>query len=244
MKTWILLSTAVISLAISFGRNFPPDAISTSAATLEIFAENEFSPRAAEGAPPGTAPNATLIPSAIRDFDQQPESVQKFLRAALELAGRNLTYTYGSADPEKGGMDCSGTIFHLLKGAGLEDVPRSSSGQYVWLRKFDRFRAVLSRKENSFELDDLQPGDLLFWSGTYNVDRDPPITHTMIYLGVERKTGKRVMVGASNGRTYKGERRWGVSVFDFRMTRLRKTDAARALQPRFVGYASVPGIRD
>ncbi len=237
MKTWILISTVVISLATSLGRNISPDTISTSV-------EKNSSPNTGEGAPPGTAPNATLGASEIRDFDQQPESVQKFLRAALELAERNLTYTYGSADPKKGGMDCSGMIFYLLGAAGLQDVPRSSSGQYVWLRKFDRFHAVLSRKENSFEFDDLQPGDLLFWAGTYEVDRDPPITHAMIYLGVERKTGRRVMVGASNGRTYKGKRRWGVSVFDFRMPRLRKTDVTRTLQPRFVGYASIPGIRD
>ena len=73
-------------------------------------------------------------------------------------------------------------------------MPRDSSQQYVWVRKAEDFNAVVGRKEDSFEFDDLKPGDLLFWRGTYNIDRDPPITHTMIYLGREKRTNKRVMV--------------------------------------------------
>ena len=86
-----------------------------------------------------------------------------------------------------------------------------------WVRKAGNLYAVLSRKEDSFEFEDLKPGDLLFWRGTYNIDRDPPITHTMIYLGREKRTNKRVMIGSSDGRTYDGKQRWGVSVFDFKM---------------------------
>jgi cell wall-associated NlpC family hydrolase len=113
-------------------------------------------------------------------------------------------------------MDCSGFIYYVLKQNGFPDVPRDSSGQYIWVRKAKNLYAVLSRKEDSFEFDDLKPGDLLFWRGTYNIDRDPPITHTMIYLGREKRTNKRVMVGSSDGRTYDGKQRWGVSVFDFK----------------------------
>ena len=74
------------------------------------------------------------------------------------------------------------------------------------MRKAGNFRAVLSRDIDSFELNELKPGDLLFWTGTYDVEKDPPVTHTMIYLGKEKKTGKPVMVGASDGRTFEGER--------------------------------------
>ncbi len=244
MKKNIFVLILFVPLALSFGYDDSANSIKATTSIHGSAASGVTSPKPPRGAPPGTAPNASLVPSAIRDFDKQPEGVQTLLRAALELADRNLTYTYGSADPENGGMDCSGTIYHLLRDAGLNAVPRSSSAQYVWVRKSDRFRAVLSRKEDSFEFDDLNPGDLLFWSGTYDIDRDPPITHTMIYLGVEKATGERVMVGASNGRSYKGKRRWGVSVFDFRMPRKQLGNVKGALQPRFVGYASVPGIRD
>ena len=169
--------------------------------------------------------------------------MQKLLVGALELTTRNLDYKYGSADPSSGGMDCSGFVFYVLNQAGLHDVPRDSSQQYVWVRKAGDFNAVLSRKEDSFELDDLKPGDLLFWRGTYNIDRDPPITHAMIYLGRERKTGRRVMVGASDGRVYQGESRFGVSVFDFKIERPGKNDDGK-LRPTFIGYGHIPGLRE
>jgi cell wall-associated NlpC family hydrolase len=111
----------------------------------------------------------------------------------------------------------------------------------VWVRKAGDFNAVLSRHEDSFELDALKPGDLLFWRGTYNIDRDPPITHTMIYLGRETRTNKRVMVGSSDGRTYDGKQRWGVSVFDFKIPPPPKSGDAK-ISPVFVGYGRIPGL--
>jgi len=169
--------------------------------------------------------------------------VQKLLVSALELTTRNLDYKYGSADPATGGMDCSGFVYFVLKQNGVEDVPRDSSEQYVWLRRSRRFEAVLSQKDNSFELEDLKPGDLLFWIGTYSIERDPPITHAMIYLGREKKTGQRVMVGASDGRVYQGESRNGVSVFDFKVQRNGKADDGK-LRPTFIGYGHIPGLRE
>src|SRR5713101_1711708 len=163
----------------------------------------ETSPTAAPGSPTPKkhgAPNATLTPDAIKGFENYPAKVQKLLAAALELTTRELDYKYGSADPANGGMDCSGFVYFVLKQNGVGDVPRDSSEQYVWLRRARRFEPVLSQKDDSFELEDLKPGDLLFWTGTYSIERDPPITHAMIYLGRERKTGQRVMVGASDGR--------------------------------------------
>ena len=161
---------------------------------------------------------------------------------ALELTRRNLDYKYGSADPANGGMDCSGFVFYVLTQNGVRDVPRDSSQQYIWLRKAGTFRAVNSRHDDTFELDELKPGDLLFWTGTYSIERDPPITHAMIYLGREKGTNQRIMVGASDGRTYKGESRYGVSVFDFKMPRARtKTDEGRT-SPSFIGYGHIPGL--
>jgi hypothetical protein len=183
---------------------------------------------------------ASLSPNDIRDLDENPEPVRKLLEDGLALTSRNLDYTYGSADPENGGMDCSGFIYYLLRKNGVEDVPRSSSEQYVWVRKAGNFRAVLSRDLDSFELDELKPGDLLFWTGTYRVEHDPPVTHTMIYLGIKKATGKPVMVGSSDGRTYEGKQRFGVSVFDFKIAPARSE--ASGEQPRFVGYAKIPGL--
>ena len=149
----------------------------------------------------------TLSPDEIAGYDSDPPKYAKFSTAALELTTRNLDYKYGSADPGNGGMDCSGFVFYVLTQNGVRDVPRDSSQQYVWLRKAGNFKAVNSRQEDTFELDELAPGDLLFWTGTYSIERDPPITHAMIYLGREKGTKQRIMVGASDGRTYKGNKR-------------------------------------
>jgi len=187
------------------------------------------------------APNVSLSPDEITGFENYPPKVRQILDTGLALTKQNLGYTYGSADPTNGGMDCSGFIYYVLRQNGFPDVPRDSSQQYVWVRKTGDFDAVLSRKEDSFELDDLKPGDLLFWRGTYNIDRDPPITHTMIYLGREKRTKKRVMVGSSDGRTYDGIQRWGVSVFDFKMPPPPKSGDAK-ISPVFVGYGRIPGL--
>lgn len=198
------------------------------------------SPDASPSASPA-APNASISPEQIVGFEKQPPKVQELIRSALALTHDDLTYVYGSADPANGGMDCSGYIFYVLKKEGVDGVPRTASEQYVWARKAGTFRAVLSRDAKTFEMDELRPGDLLFWTGTYTVDRDPPITHTMIYLGVEKGTNKRIMVGASDGRTYNGKPRWGVSVFDFKMPPANP-DPDKLTMPLFVGYARIPGL--
>ena len=141
-------------------------------------------------------------------------------------------------------MDCSGFVYYVLKQNGVDNVPRDSSEQYNWLRRSGRFEPVVSQKEDSYEFDNLKPGDLLFWIGTYAIERDPPITHAMIYLGRE-KNGARVMVGASDGRTYQSQQRFGVSVFDFKMPRADKGEAEDGkVHPRFVGYGHIPGLRE
>ncbi len=203
---------------------------------------NDQTKKEEAGEKTGPPPVASLRPDDLREFNSQPPKVQEFIRSALALTERNLGYTYGSSGPNSGGMDCSGFIYYVLTNAGYKDVPRQSSDQYLWVRKNSNFHAVLSRNSDTFELKQLRPGDLMFWSGTYQVNRDVPITHVMIYLGTEKKTKKAVMVGASDGRTYNGERRFGVSVFDFRLPNGTPNKGDPAITPRFEGYASIPGL--
>jgi cell wall-associated NlpC family hydrolase len=174
-------------------------------------------------------------------YDNYPSHIRKVLDLALSLTTQSLAYKYGSADPANGGMDCSGFIHYVLSKNGMSNVPRDAREQYIWVRKAGTFQAVLAQSDDTFELNALKPGDLMFWSGTYNVDRDPPITHTMIYVGREKGTNQRVMVGASDGRTYKGQSRFGVSIFDFKVTRLASKSDGRP-GPAFVGYGRVPGL--
>ena len=197
------------------------------------------------GRPPGkptSIPNATISSTEISGYEKYPPEIRKIIDRSLSLTTQNLGYKYGSADPANGGMDCSGFIYYVLSQSGIRDVPRDAREQYIWVRKNGNFQTVLAHRDDTFELDALKPGDLLFWTGTYSINRDPDITHTMIYLGREKATNQRIMVGASDGRTYKGQSRFGVSVFDFRVSRL---GAKSEKQPGavFVGYARIPGLR-
>jgi cell wall-associated NlpC family hydrolase len=161
--------------------------------------------------------------------------VKALVDRALELTRRSLGYQYGSADPGAGGMDCSGTMHYLLKASGVPQVPRQANEMYAWVWRETRLYPVNSSQANSFEFRELAPGDLLFWSGTYKVERDPPITHVMLYLGQMKEDGRRVMFGASSGRRFEGKSRDGVSVFDLEMPR-------PGSEGRFVGYGKVPGL--
>ncbi|MES2572200.1 MAG: NlpC/P60 family protein [Verrucomicrobiota bacterium] len=210
------------------------DAASATPVKKQATPESVQEPRAR------AAPNATVEPDQIMEYAGLSEPVRKLIDASLLLTKQNLTYTYGSADPANGGMDCSGTIHYLLREAGFKDAPRDASGLYSWARKEGKFFAVISKKPDGFEFSDLRPGDLLFWNGTYSIDRDPPVTHVMIYLGTEKKRKKRIMVGASDGRTYDGKSRWGVSVFDFVMPRPRPGETTAKAD--FLGYARIPGF--
>ena len=181
---------------------------------------------------------ATLQPEAIAGFDRQPAAVQDMLRYALGLTARNLAYKAGSSEPDTGGTDCSGFVYHVLHKHGHTAVPRQSNEMYEWVWKAGTFRACNSLASmETFEFAELRPGDLLFWVNSTKdgkTDRDPPVTHVMIYLGKKAADGHPVVAGASDGRTYDGQRMNGVSVFDFRLP-------APGSSARFIGYAHLPG---
>lgn len=51
-----------------------------------------------------TGPNAAIAPEELVEFQAQPEGVKKLIETCLTLARQNLTYTYNSSDPAKGGL--------------------------------------------------------------------------------------------------------------------------------------------
>lgn len=153
---------------------------------------------------------------------------------ALDLTTRNLGYLYGSADPGNGGMDCSGTIYYLLTQFGIKDVPRSSDLIYQWLREKGHFHTVSEYEFSSLQFSNLQPGDLLFWSGTYEIERQLDVTHVMLYLGKNKK-GEPLMFGSSDGRSYEEKKVYGVSVFNFQLP-------VAFSKSKFLGYSCIPHI--
>lgn len=171
----------------------------------------------------------------LADFESLRAERQELVRTSLEQ-GRELRlgeYVFGSADPGRGGFDCSGSMVFLLGKVGIKP-PRTSAGQWEWLKENGRAVEVPGDATLADEIfSKLKPGDLLFWAGTYEPTdgRESPITHVQMYLGREKADGRHVMIGSSDGRSYRGEKRCGFGVFDFKLPR-------PGSKARFVGFGS------
>lgn len=232
-----LLSAPVLCAQDSASNTLPIPPLPTAAPRTKIPEPAETIAAALKpNEPAKSAHVATISPDEIEGYDAYPAPLQTLITEALALTKLNLRYQFGSSDPKSGGMDCSGTIYHLLQKLGVSDVPRQSSEVCNWTMR----QSMLYRTEHVGNLKDpafsaLKPGDLLFWTGTYesNAPRSTPVTHVMIYLGKRKESGKPVIFGASDGRSFDGERQNGVSVFDFPLP--------KAGSPaEFYGYAPLP----
>ncbi len=168
----------------------------------------------------------------LSNYAAYPENVKTVVQRAWWLSRKNLTYKFGSANPKRGGMDCSGVIYYLLKSIDHGHVPRDSYDMYRWLAKAGTIHHVTSYHFRSRQFNALKPGDLLFWTNTYHTRRRPPITHVMLYLG-KSKSGRRLMFGSSDGGVYRGREMWGVSVFEFVLP-------YRSDRAHFVAYGCIP----
>lgn len=181
-----------------------------------------------------------LETSELKGFNDLPEERQKLISMAIE-AGKEvlgMPYKYGGNGAKDGGFDCSGAMHYVLQKVGI-DPPRTSSDQYLWVKKHSDFhevsKAATDTEDKSFA--NLKPGDLVFWSGTYlpNDSRTTRITHVAMYLGLERKDGRPVMINATDGRSYRGEKGNGYGVYDFRVPR-------GGSKSKIVGYGTPPGL--
>jgi hypothetical protein len=185
---------------------------------------------------PPAAAVSTISIDDLSGFESYPKQVQSLVQSALALTRLELSYMYGSNEPNKGGMDCSGTVYHVLQFQGLKGVPRQSDEMCQWVEK--KTQLHLTPTATAFdhaEFANLKPGDLLFWTNTMETKRKLPVTHVMIYLGKLKKSGKLVVFGASEGRSFEGLRRSGVSVFDFHLPKAESTS-------KFHGYGTAPGL--
>ena len=78
---------------------------------------------------------SSLAPDQIEEFERQPADIRKLIRTALGLTQSNLTYLYGSNNPQRGGMDCSGTVQYILQQQALGGIPRQADQMHEWVRQ-------------------------------------------------------------------------------------------------------------
>lgn len=167
----------------------------------------------------------------LANYQAYSSSQQELVNNAFKLNQLHLRYVFGSDDPRHHGMDCSGTINYLLKSENMCDIPRRSDELYQWTRNNGTFYPVDSNDFSSYEFSKLQPGDLLFWSGTYHTHHMDNVTHVMMYLG-KNELGQPLMFGATDSRNNRYG--WGVSIFDF--------NVAKRGQGHFMGYSCIPNL--
>ncbi|MFK5922703.1 MAG: NlpC/P60 family protein [Verrucomicrobiota bacterium] len=163
------------------------------------------------------------------DFSQMSR-VDELRWRCHALAAKKLTYRFGGADPSSGGLDCSATVQHILKTMGIHDVPRTSYTQYQWLAKKGALKKLRFWSSPQKAYAKMKPGDLVFWGKTYRSGNK--VTHVMIYLGQNPKTGRQYMFGA-RGSGVEGYHGAGVDVFEMNPNSKSK----------LVAYGPIPGIR-
>ncbi|MFD4820125.1 bifunctional lytic transglycosylase/C40 family peptidase [Peribacillus butanolivorans] len=89
------------------------------------------------------------------------------LKAVLEegYKYKGMAYVFGGNNPQQG-FDCSSLMQWIFKEAGV-NLPRTANEQYKASKKIQK--------------SDLKPGDLVFFTNTYNAG--VPVTHVGIYIG-------------------------------------------------------------
>ena len=147
----------------------------------------------------------------------------RFMQEAKEISGLGLEYDENWRPPGEShswAMDCSNTSRYIYKVTTGLELPRTASDQYYYLhlqnKAWDVPQAANGFADVAYLRDNLKVGDLLFWENTYRPERQPPITHVMVFLGTNEK-GQWIMVGSQSSRSGLHARRGGgpdIYVFD------------------------------
>jgi cell wall-associated NlpC family hydrolase len=179
---------------------------------------------------PPTEPKKTLA-AALSNFfggskngmtaSESGEWGNRFLSETKNLAGHGIAYD-GSWRPDGESrsweMDCSNTTRYLYQVTAGIALPRTASDQYYYLHLQDKAWDVPMNSSGfadcNFLRSNLKPGDLLFWQNTYRPERQPPITHVMIFLGTDAR-GRWLMAGSQGSHGFYNRRRSGPDVYVF-----------------------------
>jgi len=172
-------------------------------------------------------PPPKLIDRIFNSFSNQKTAAadwgNRFLQQARALGNEGIEYDEDWRPPGESRswtMDCSNTSRYLYKVTAGIDLPRTASDQYYYLhlqgKAWDVPQVANGLPDTEFLRQNLKPGDLLFWENTYRPERQPPITHVMVYLGTNQK-GQWLMAGSQSSRGGEHDRRnGGPDIYVFR----------------------------
>ena len=139
----------------------------------------------------------------------------RFTQSARQLGDRGLSYNDDWRPPGESrswSMDCSNTARYLYKTTTGIQLPRTASDQYYYLhlqnKAWDVPQLTSGFADTGYLRRNLKAGDLLFWENTYKPDRQPPITHVMVFLGTNDR-GEWIMAGSQSSRGGEHNRRHG-----------------------------------
>jgi LysM repeat protein len=149
----------------------------------------------------------------------------RFMQTAQQLAAEGIEYDESWRPPGEAHsweMDCSNTARYLYKVTAGIILPRTASDQYYYLHLQNKAWDVPQTSDGFADCDylrqNLKPGDLLFWENTYRPERQPPITHVMVFLGTNDK-GQWIMAGSQTSRGGEHDRsNGGPDIYVFRPT--------------------------
>lgn len=122
----------------------------------------------ASTSPLPAVPKAPLLPEVPRSREPDPGTTldaEQTARARVVQAAQSMIgvpYRHGGGTPD--GFDCSGLVRYSYELGGFPELPRSSHAQYASTQRI--------------EVDDLAPGDLLFFAF-----RGRNVSHVGIYVG-------------------------------------------------------------
>jgi LysM repeat protein len=139
----------------------------------------------------------------------------RFLQTARALGNQGIDYDEDWRPPGESSywtMDCSNTSRYLYKVTTGIELPRTASDQYYYLhlqgKAWDVPQNSYGCPDTAYLRQNLKPGDLLFWENTYRPERQPPITHVMVFLGTNAR-GQWIMAGSQTSRGGEHNRRNG-----------------------------------
>ena len=147
----------------------------------------------------------------------------RFLQQARALGNQGIEYDEDWRPPGESQawtMDCSNTARYIYKITTGIQLPRTASDQYYYLhlqgKAWDVPQASNGWADCEFLRHNLKPGDLLFWENPSRPERQPPITHVMVFLGTNDK-GQWIMAGSQTSRGGEHNRRnGGPDIYVFR----------------------------